>query len=184
MKITYKQLLKVYIGPFLLTFAIGVFVLLMQFIWKYIDDLVGKDLGFWTILEFLFYACCTFVPMAMPLAVLLSSLMVFGSMGEHYELTALKAAGIPLRDILRPLVVFSLVLSGIAFLFSNNVVPFAYKNYRKTYYEISTKKPAINIEEGYFYYDIDGYVIKVDKKKNGGERLEGVVVYDHLFLVL
>lgn len=172
-------LLKSYIGPLVLTFFIGIFVLLMQFLWKYIDDLVGKGLDMWTICKFMFYACWTFVPMALPLAVLLSSLMFFGNMGEHYELVALKAAGIPLRRSMRPLIGVCFGICLLAFYFANYAVPKAYLNYRTLYHEIRTKKPALDIPEGIYYKQIDGYTIRVDKKARDGAHLKGVQVYDH-----
>ena len=172
-------LLKSYIGPLVLTFCIGVLVLLLQFLWKYVDDLVGKGLDLWTICKFMFYASWTFVPMALPLAVLLSSLMFFGSMGEHYELVALKAAGIPLRRSMRPLIGVCLGVCVIAFLFANYGVPKAYLNYRLIYHEIRTKKPALDIPEGVYYKQLDGYTIRVDKKERDGKHLRGVQIYDH-----
>lgn len=172
-------LLKSYIGPLVLTFFIGIFVLLMQFLWKYVDDLVGKGLDMWTICKFMFYACWTFVPMALPLAVLLSSLMFFGNMGEHYELVALKAAGIPLRQSMRPLIGVCFGVCLLAFFFANYAAPKAYLNYRVLYHEIRTKKPALDIPEGVYYKQIDGYTIRVDKKERDGAHLKGVQIYDH-----
>lgn len=172
-------LLKSYIGPLLLTFFIGIAVLLMQFLWKYIDDLVGKGLDFLTISKFIFYACWTFVPMALPLAVLLSSLMFFGNMGERYELVALKAAGIPLKTSMRPIAFVCILVCGLAFFFANNAVPRAYLNYRTLYHEIRAKKPSLNIPEGVYYKDLEGYTIWVGKKHRNGQDLENVQVYDH-----
>ena len=107
--------LKSFLGPLVMTFFIAIFVLLMQFLWKYIDDLVGKGLDLWIIMQLLFYASSTFVPMALPLAILLASLMTFGNLGEHYELVAAKSAGISLRKIMMPLFVFSVLIAGVAF---------------------------------------------------------------------
>ncbi|MDE6307476.1 MAG: LptF/LptG family permease, partial [Bacteroidales bacterium] len=172
-------LLKSYVGPLVLTFCIGIFVLLMQFLWRYVDDLVGKGLDLWTICKFMFYACWTFVPMALPLAVLLSSLMFFGNMGEHYELVALKAAGIPLRQSMRPLIGVCFGICLLAFFFANYAAPKAYLNYRVLYHEIRSKKPALDIPEGVYYKQIDGYTIRVDKKERDGAHLKGVQIYDH-----
>ena len=118
MKKIYVFVIKSYAGPFVLTFFIALFILLMQFLWKYIDDLVGKGLEWPVVLRLLFYASATFVPMALPLAILLSSLMTFGNLGEHYELVAMKAAGISVWKIMRPLIVLSVMISMLAFLFS------------------------------------------------------------------
>ncbi|MEG1572190.1 MAG: LptF/LptG family permease [Bacteroidales bacterium] len=172
-------LLKSFIGPLLLTFFIALFILLLQFLWKYVDDLVGKGLDLGTIAQFMFYASWTMVPMALPLAVLLSSLMVFGNLGEHYELVAMKAAGISLRKAMRPLVIACVLVCGIAFYFANYAVPNAYKNYRKIYYEIRTKKPAINIREGEYYNKLEGYVIRLGQKEEDGHVLKDVQIYDH-----
>lgn len=179
MKKLNKSLLRSYIGPLVLTFFIGLFVLLMQFLWKYVDDLVGKGLDVFTILKFMFYACWTFVPMALPLAVLLSSLMFFGNLGEHYELVALKAAGIPLKRSMKPLMFACIAICCLAFFFANYAAPKAYLNYRVLYHEIQSKKPALNIPEGVYYDQIDGYTIRVGKKNRDGSRLENVQIYDH-----
>ncbi|HKK11128.1 MAG TPA: LptF/LptG family permease, partial [Bacteroidales bacterium] len=122
MKKLYLLILRTYVGPLLGTFFIAVFVLLMQFVWKYVDDLVGKGLEWYIITELLFYASATFVPMALPLAVLLSSLMSFGNLGERYELVAMKAAGISLQKVMYPLIILIVFISIAAFFFSNNVM--------------------------------------------------------------
>lgn len=171
--------IKSFIGPLVLTFLISTFVLLLQFLWRYMDDLVGKGLQLADILEFLWYACWTFVPMSLPLSVLLSSLMVFGNFGEHYELVALKSAGIPLRRVMRPAIFMSLVICGIAFYFANNAVPKAYMLHRQKYHEIKTTRPAVNVQEGVYYYDIPDYVIRVGKRRDDGRYLENVQIYDH-----
>ena len=128
-----------------MTFFIAMFILLMQFLWKYIDDFVGKGLEWYIIAQLMFYVSATFVPMALPLAVLLSSLMTFGNLGEKYELTAIKAAGISLRSVMKPLVVISIFISAFAFYFSNNVMPYANLKFRSLLYDVQSKKPAVNI---------------------------------------
>lgn len=179
MKKLHLLVLRTYIGPLLLTFCIAIFVLLMQFLWKYIDDLVGKGLDFWIIGQLLFYASATFVPMALPLAILLASLMTLGNLGEHYELVAAKASGISFRKIMMPLVVLSLFISGVAFYFSNHVLPVANLKMFSLLYDVKEQKPALNIREGVFYRDIDGYVIKVSEKDPDGKTIRRVLVYDH-----
>lgn len=171
--------IKSFIGPLVLTFLISTFVLLLQFLWRYMDDLVGKGLQLADILEFLWYACWTFVPMSLPLSVLLSSLMVFGNFGEHYELVALKSAGIPLRRVMRPAIFLSFLICGIAFYFANNAVPKAYMLHRQKFHEIKTTRPAVNVQEGVYYYDIPDYVIRVGKRRDDGRYLENVQIYDH-----
>lgn len=174
-----KFVLKSFIGPLVLTFLISTFVLLLQFIWRYMDDLVGKGLQLSDIAEFLWYACWTFVPMSLPMSVLLSSLMVFGSLGEHYELVSMKAAGIPLRRVMFSTILASVVISGVAFYFANNAVPKAYKLHRQKYQEMQQTRPAVNVQEGIYYYGIPDYVIRVGHKEDDGLYLEDVQIYDH-----
>ncbi len=152
----------------------------MQFLWRYIDDLVGKGLEWYVITELLFYASSTFVPLALPLAILLSSLMTFGNLGEHYELVAMKAAGISLRKIMMPLIVLSVIVSLIAFYFSNNVLPIANLKFKSLLYDIRQQKLALDIKEGIFYTDLDGFVIRVEKKdKDNNNMIRDIMIYDH-----
>ena len=162
-----------------MTFFIALFILLMQFLWKYVDDLVGKGLTWDVIAQLLFYASWTFVPMALPLAILLASLMTFGNLGERYELVAVKAAGISLRKLMMPLVVLSIVISIAAFFFSNNVLPYANLKFRSILYDVRQQKLALNIKEGVYYSDIDGYVMRVGKKTPKSNMLKEVQIYDH-----
>ncbi|HSU29063.1 MAG TPA: LptF/LptG family permease, partial [Chitinophagaceae bacterium] len=120
-----KLIIKAFIGPFVATFFITLFVLVLQFFWLYIDDFVGKGLGTGVIFEFIWYQSASLVPLALPLAILLSSLMTFGSLGENLELVAIKSAGISLLRFMRPLFLVTLLISGIAFLFSNYIIPVA-----------------------------------------------------------
>ena len=179
MKKLHKLVLQSYIGPFFVTFFIALFILLMQFLWKYIDDLVGKGLEWYVIGELLFYASATFVPLALPLAVLLSSIMTMGKMGEHYELVAFKSAGISLKHIMWPMVMISFVLVLAAFVFSNNVLPVANLKSLSLLYDVRQQRPAFNITEGIYYRGIDNFVIRVDEKTNGGHTLKGIKIYDH-----
>ncbi len=179
MKKIYILVLKSYAGPFIMTFFIALFILDMQFLWKYIDDLVGKGLEWYLVGELLYYASATFVPLALPLAILLSSLMTFGNLGEHYELVAMKASGISLKRIMRPLIILSVLISLMAFYFSNNILPIANLKFQTLYYDIREKKLAFNIKEGIFYNDIDGYTIRVGKKDKDGIRITDVLIYNH-----
>ena len=174
-----RLILRSFIGPLVLTFAIAVFVLLMQFVWKYVDDLVGKGLEFSVIAELLMYAAATFVPMALPIAVLFASIMTMGNFGEKYELVAMKAGGISISRVMMPMTLVVLMLTGMAFYFSNNVMPTAMLKYRMTLYDITRKKPAVNIRAGEYYKDIEGYVIRVGSKDADGSTLHDVVIYDH-----
>ena len=153
-----RLILRSFVGPLVLTFAIAVFVLLMQFVWKYVDDLVGKGLEFKVIAELLIYASATFVPMALPIAVLFASIMTMGNFGEKYELVAMKAGGISVSRIMMPMAFVVLLLTGMAFYFANNVMPTAMLKYRMTLYDITRKKPAVNIRPGEYYKDIEGYL--------------------------
>lgn len=172
-------MLTSYLGPFVATFFIAMFILLMQFLWKYIDDLVGKGLEWYIIGELLFYASATFVPLALPLAVLLSSIMTMGAMGEHYELVAFKSAGISLNKIMWPMVLISSFLMFSAFFFSNNVLPVANLKSISLLYDVRHHRPAFNIAEGVYYKGIDNFVIKVEKKESDGQVLRDIKIYDH-----
>jgi lipopolysaccharide export system permease protein len=171
--------LKSYLGPLVMTFFIADFILLMQFLWKYIDDLVGKGLEWYIIFKLLFYAATTFVPLALPLSILLSSLMTFGNLGENYELVAMKSAGISLRRIMMPLIIVSIFISGLAFYFSNVILPEANLKFLSLLFDIREKKLAFNIKEGVFYNGIEGYVIRVGKKEPDGNTVRDIMIYNH-----
>lgn len=172
-------ILKSYLGPLLLTFFIAVFILLMQFLWKYIDDLVGKGLEWHIILRLLFYASFTFIPLALPLAILMSSLMLFGNLGERYELVAMKSSGISLVKIMKPLIYFSLLISIAGFGFSNYLLPLANLKMQSLLYDVREQKPALSIPEGIFYSGIDKYVIRVAHKERDNQTIRDVIIYDH-----
>lgn len=175
----YKLILKSFLGSFVFTFFIVIFVLLMQFLWVYVDDLVGKGLSVKIILELFFHASITFVPMALPLAILLASIMSFGDLGEHYELVAMKASGISVWKAMKPVFIFSVMLSGLAFIFSNSINPVAMLKFKTLLFDVRKQKLAFDIKEGVFYKDIDNYVIYVDKKGKDGSTIYGVKIYDH-----
>ena len=174
-----RLILRSFLGPLALTFTLSVFVLLMQFVWKYIDDMVGKGLEFGVIAELLLYASATFVPMALPIAVLFASIMTMGNFGEKYELVAMKAGGVSVSRVMLPMTIVVMLLTGVAFYFANNVMPEAMVSYRKTLYDVTRKKPAINIRSGEYYKDIEGYVIRIGSKSQDGRTLEDVIIYDH-----
>jgi len=174
-----RYIILSYIGPFLMTFFIAVFVLFMQFVWKYVDDLIGKGLETSTLAELFFYAALQTFPLALPLAILLSSLMTFGNFGEHFELVALKSSGISLQKIMFPLMVVAFLTSAGAFFFSNNLLPYVNLKTNSLIYDIQQKKPALNIKEGVFYNGIDGYTILIEKKEKDGITCHGIMIYDH-----
>ena len=179
MKKLYLYILKSFIGTFVFTFFVAVFILLMQFLWCYLDDLVGKGLGFDVLGKLMFYTSITFVPMALPLAILLSSLMCFGNLGEFYELVAMKASGISVWKVMRPLLIFSIVMSLIAFVFSNNVLPVATLKSKVLLRYVRKQKMSFDIPEGRFYKGIDGYTIRAGKKGADGNTLYDLMIYDH-----
>ena len=179
MKKLYKYILGSFIGTFIFTFFVAVFILLMQFLWTYLDDLVGKGLGFDVLGKLMFYTAITFVPMAMPLAILLSSLMCFGNLGEFYELVAMKASGISVWRVMRPLLIFSIAMSITAFIFSNNVLPVATLKSKTLLRDVRKQKMSFDIPEGMFYKGINGYTIRAEKKGADGSTLYGMLIYDH-----
>ena len=173
-----KLILKSFLGPFIVTFFIAFFVLMMQTLWKYIDDLVGKGLPFITIIKFVWYASATLSTLAMPIAILISSIMTFGNLGESFELVAIKSAGISLLRFMRPLVWVTVLLCMITFLFANYVIPYSQLKFVTLYRDILVKKPALNMKQGIFYKDIDKYAIKVGKKDENGTKIENVLIYE------
>lgn len=171
-------IIRAFIGPFVATFFITFFVLMMQNLWKYIDDLVGKDLELIIIGKFVLFAGATFLTLAMPIAILISSIMTFGNLGESFELVAIKSSGISLLRFMRPLMFVSLLLCIITFLFANYVIPYATLKFKTLYYDILYKKPALDLKEGTFYTHIPGYAIKVAKKEKTGNKLTDVIIYE------
>ncbi|WNB16840.1 LptF/LptG family permease [Marivirga arenosa] len=174
-----KLILRSFIGPFLITFFVVVFILLTQYMLKYFDDFVGKDLGFSVFAELIAYFSINMTPIAFPLAVLLSSLMTFGNLGEHFELTAIKSAGISLVRVLRPLFVFVVCLSALVYYSNNFIVPKANLEAYSLLYDIKQKKPSIDIKEGAFYGGIPGYSIKANKKYDDDKSLGDLIIYNH-----
>jgi len=173
-----KLILKSFLGPFIITFFIALFVLIMQTVWKYIDDLVGKGLDFLTIGEFLWYTSATLLTLAMPIAILISSIMTFGNLGESFELVAIKSSGVSLLRFMRPLMWVAILLSGITFLFANYVIPYANLKSVTLYNDILYKRPAFDLKEGQFFTAIPGYAIRTSKKDADGKTIHNVVIYD------
>lgn len=174
-----KLILSSFLGPFVLTFLVVVFILLTQHMLKYFDDIIGKDLGWGVVGTLLFYFAIFMTPVAMPLAVLLSSLITFGNLGEHFELTAVKSLGISLVRSLAPIFVFVLLLTGIAFYANNYLVPKAALEAYSLLYDIKQKKPALDLREGAFYSSIPDISIKVNDRLPDGSTLKGIIIYDH-----
>lgn len=179
MKTLHRFIVRSYILPCIMTFVICMFILLMQFLWRYIDDLVGKGLELHILFELMFYTSASLVPLALPLSILLSSIMTFGNLAENYELVAMKSAGLSLRKIMMPLVITTMGISVLAFYFSNFILPLANLKMGSLLYDVREQKPALQIKEGIFYNGIDGYSIRVGKKDKDGKTLYDVMIYDH-----
>jgi len=173
-----KLVIKAFIGPFIATFFIAFFVLMMQTLWKYIDDLVGKGLDFSTIAQFLWYASSGLLTLALPIAILISSIMTFGSLGESFQLVAIKSSGISLLRFMRPLMWVAILLCGITFIFGNYVIPYANLKFVTLYNDIFYKKPAFDLKEGVFFTYIPNYAIKVGKKDPDGKTIHDIVIFE------
>jgi len=156
---------------------------MMQILWKYIDDLVGKGLDFITLIKFLIYASATLVTLALPIAILLSSIMTFGKLGENFELVAIKSSGISLLRFMRPLFFVSILLSGVAFLFANYIAPIANLKFAVIYNDIYRKSPAFDLKDGVFYNGFRGFSIKVGKKDKDKSTLHNVLIYEQSNLI-
>ncbi len=174
----YSYILTTFIPLFLMTFAICLFLVLMQFLWKYVEDMVGKGLGLDVIGEMFFYAALNLIPMALPLAILLASLMVFGNMGENLELLAIKSAGIPLLRIMKPLIVLVFLISVGAFFFQNNAIPKIQTKFYSLLISIRQASPELDVPESVFYKEIEGYNLYVERKDQKTGMLYDVLIYD------
>ena len=170
---------KSFIGPFVVTFAIAIFVLMMQVLWLYLDDIAGKGLGFFTVIELMAYKCVGLVPLALPLALLISSVMVLGGMAEHYELSSFKSAGTSLLRVMRILILFGAIASGVSFLCADYVIPAANLQFGARMYDIQQKKPTLNMEPGVFNEDFNQYAIRLGGRDDNGRDISDVLIYDH-----
>ena len=169
--------LKAFTGPFIVTLLVSMFILILQFFWLYIDDLMGKGISVLVILELLFYVSASIIPLALPLTILLSSLMTFGNLAEHNELTALKSSGFSLLRIMRPLIVIVSSLALATFLFANYVIPAANLKWHTLIYDIQNKKISTLLSPGVYSKHFEGYAIKIDSLK--GNRCKGVTIHDY-----
>ncbi len=174
----YLYILQTFVPVFFMTFAICLFIILMQFLWKYVEDLVGKGLDTHVLAELFLYAALTLVPMALPLAILLASLMSFGNLGERYELLAIKAAGISLLRAMRPLIILMVLVCIGAFFFQNDIIPKINVKFRTLMISVKQKSPELDIPEGSFYSGIDNYNIYVKTKDKETGTLRDVMIYD------
>lgn len=172
-------IIKSFLGPFVITFFIVTFALLLQFLWLYIDELVGKGLGLPVIAEFLGWGAATLIPLVLPLATLFSSIMTMGGFGENNELLAMKAAGISLQRILAPLIVLSFIISIGAFFAANNLIPLAYNNIYSLRDDIGRTKEEIRIPTGVFYDGIEDYILRINNRNDETGQIYDVMVYNH-----
>ena len=170
--------LKNFMTLFLGTFVICIFILMMQFLWKFVDDLVGKGLEMSVLAQFFFYAGETLVSLALPLAILLASLISFGNMGERLELLAMKAAGIPLIRILQPIAIFMVIMAGVSYYFQDYVAPHAQRMVYQMLFSVRQTSPTIDIPEGVFYDGIDGVNLYVKEKNPETDMLYEVIIYE------
>lgn len=169
---------RAFVGPFAATFFITLLVLILQFFWLWIDDFVGKGLSTTIILKFIWYQSAALVPLALPLAILLSSLMTFGRLGESFELVAIKSAGISLVRFMRPLFFVTLLVCGVAFMFSNYIIPVVNLKSRTMLGDIVRAQPAFDLKEGVFYDKLRGVAIKIGKKEANDSVIKDVIVYE------
>ena len=174
-----RFIVKSFVGPFIAILLVVVFILVMQFLWLYIDELVGKGLSFKVILEFLGWGGATLLPLSLPLATLLASMMTLGTLGENNELLAIKAAGISLQRVMIPLAIACGVVSVGAFFVSNDLLPVAYNNIYQLREDIGRTKEEIKIPTGTFYNGIEGYILRVDDRNDETGMMHGVMVYNH-----
>lgn len=163
----------------MVTFLVAMFIFEMQFIWVYLDELLGKGLGGWVIFKLLIFASARLVNMALPLAILMSSIMTMGALSENNEMTAMKSAGISLLRIMRPLIFFSIGVSLTAFVFANNIWPVANLKFRTMLFSILKQKPALNLTDGVFYNGIEGVSIRAGRNNTDTGELTDVLIYDH-----
>ena len=174
-----RVVLGSFIVPLIITFGLTSFIFMMQFLWKYIDDIVGKGLETSLLLKLIGLFTLTIIPMALPLAILLASTMVIGNLGENNELTAYKTGGLSLIRVMGSLIVFTVLLAFGAFYFSNNVLPKVHLKFYSLLFDIRKQKPALDIKEGVFYRGISGFAIKVHHKDADNKTLYDIMVYDH-----
>ncbi|MDR3134407.1 MAG: LptF/LptG family permease [Prevotellaceae bacterium] len=179
MKIFDRFTLKSYLGPMILTFFIVLFILMLNFLWLYIDDLIGKGLSLSVIVEFIFWGTASFIPLALPLSTLLASIMTMGNLGESNELLAMKSTGISLQRIIRPLMALAITVSIGAFFISNNFLPYANLQIKTLLFDIKHKREEIKIPAGVFYNGIEDLSLYVDRQDEASGMMYNIMLYDH-----
>ena len=179
MKTIHKLVLKAYLGPMVLTFFIVMFVLMMNIVWRYIDELVGKGLSAGIIIELMTYFMANMIPMGLPLSMLLAAIMTMGNLGENYELLAMKSAGMSLVKITKPLIILVSIVSVGSFFIGNDLVPSANKKLYSTLYDIRQQKQALEFQDGLFFNGIDNMSIRVSHQDPDTHLLHNVLIYDN-----
>ncbi|MDR0941195.1 MAG: LptF/LptG family permease, partial [Bacteroidales bacterium] len=174
-----SYILKAYVGPLILMLCITTFILLMQFLWKYVDDMVGKGLEWSVILELLFFATMNILQMSLPLSILCASIFVYGNLGESNELIAIKAAGVSLFRLMMPLIIFNVFVAGFGFVYSNNILPYSNLRLWSLMYDVRNQRPEMNIKEGVFFDGIEQVRIKIAHKNPETNMMYDVMIYDH-----
>lgn len=174
-----RLMLSGFVGPFIVTFFIAIFVLMMQTLWLYIDDIAGKGASLWMIMEFLLYLSVSLIPTALPIAVLISSVMVLGNMAEHYELSSFKSAGVPLWRVMLPLMFVAIGISIASFFINNNLIPVSNLKFKSRLYDMRKQKPTLSLEEGAFNDDFQGFAIRIGKKETDERTIHDILMYDH-----
>lgn len=173
------MLIKGFIPPFLLSFLMALFVLVLQVFWLYIDDILGKGVGVFVILEFLFYLSFSLVPLALPIGVLLAGVFLFGNLGEQYELASMKTAGISLLRIMLPLAIFSFCIAVFSFVCSEFIIPNSNLKYISRLHDIKRQKPTLALDEAIFNNDFYGYTIRIGQRDDNGTDIRDILIYDH-----
>ena len=173
------MLVKGFIGPFAVSFFIALFVLVMQTLWLYIDDIIGKGAGIFVIIEFLSYLSLSLVPMALPIGVLLAGVFLFGNLGERYELSSIKSAGVSLVRIMLPIMLLCTSIGLVSWFFSDYVIPKSNLKFLSRLHDLKRQKPTLSLEEGVFNEDFYGYVIRIEKKISNGKTIQNILIDDH-----
>ncbi len=174
-----RLLISSFIPPFIVTFMIAIFVLVMQTLWIYIDDIAGKGLGMFLLIELLAYRSVSLIPLALPLAILISSVMVLGNLAERYELSSIKSAGVSLTRVMRPLLLVGILSALFSYYCAVYLIPVSNLKFGSRMFDISQQKPTLRLEQGIFNDDFAGYAIHIGKKLGDGRSIEDVLIYDH-----
>ncbi|MBK8955644.1 MAG: LptF/LptG family permease [Saprospiraceae bacterium] len=173
------MLIKGFIPPFIVSFFMALFVLVMQVFWLYVDDILGKGAGMIVILEFLFYLCFSLVPLALPIGVLLAGVFLFGNLGERYELASMKSAGISLFRIMLPLTLFAMGVAMFSYVCSEYIIPKSNLKYISRLHDLKRQKPTLGLDESIFNNDFYGYSIRIGQKEDNGKDIKDILIYDH-----